>query len=542
MSRWIFPFSVTVLTVICFLPALTGSFLNWDDNVNFLENTAYRGLGPAQIRWAFTSVLFGHYIPLTRLTWSLNYVLGGMDPRGYHLVSLLLHAGNALLVYVVARRLLAAADDDGAQTTRSERDVTVAAALAALVFGLHPLRVEPVAWITARADLLCGAFALLAVWLYLVYPLRRLRRVGGLALLVEKIPILLVTLGGTALVVWALREGAVINRGAEYGLLARASVAAYSFVIFPVRFVWPFSLSPLYEMPRTISVLEPRFGLALVATALVTTALIVLRRRWPAGLTVWAFSALMLAPASAAVRLGVDLAPDRYSYLSGLGFAMLAGGAALGAVRLARRQPLARPVRWAGIFATVVILGGFGLTSWSFAEVWRDSEPLWRWAVELDPSCSVCHTKLGESALGGVGGAARAVEAEGLFRRAIVLRPDLPDAYFNLGTALSVQDRYSEAERPLRTYMELVPYAPAGPERLGLLYLIQHRYDTALPLLRAAFIRSPDAPGYRASLVQALQGRAAELRAHGQGVEADELLAEARVLGPDISAGPSTRP
>jgi hypothetical protein len=165
--RWILPVSVTVLTVICFLPALTGSFLNWDDNVNFLENTAYRGLGPAQVRWAFASVVFGHYIPLTRLTWSLNYVLGGLDPSGYHLVNLLLHAGNALLVYIVARRLLAAAEDDGAQKTRSERDVSVAAALAALIFGLHPLRVEPVAWITARADLLCGAFALLAVWLYL---------------------------------------------------------------------------------------------------------------------------------------------------------------------------------------------------------------------------------------------------------------------------------------------------------------------------------------------------------------------------------------
>ena len=580
--RWILPVSVAVVTVLCFLPTLTGSFLNWDDNVNFLENTAYRGLGSAQIGWAFTSVLFGHYIPLTRLTWSLNYVLGGMDPRGYHLVNLLLHASNALLVYVVARRLLAAADAGGAQLTRTERDVPAAAALAALVFGLHPLRVEPVAWITARADLLCGTFALLAVWLYLravdepprprlllvaagalvaallskgaalplvaalllldVYPLRRLHRIGGWALLSEKIPILLVTLAGTALVGWALREGAVLNRGAEYGIVARVSVAAHSFVIFPIRFVWPFSLSPLYEMPRAINVLEPRFGLAVVATAAITAILIALRRRWPAGLTVWAFSALMLAPASAAVRLGVDLAPDRYSYLSGLGFAMLAGGAALGGIRLARRQGLARPVRWAGIFAVVVILGGLGLTSWSFAEVWQDSEPLWRWAVELDPSCSVCHAKLGESVLGGMGGAARAVEAEGLFRRAIALRPDMPDAYFNLGTALSVQGRYREAEPPLRTYMELVPYAPAGPERLGLLYLVQHRYDTALPLLRAAFIRSPDAPGYRASLAQALEGRAAELRARGQGVEADELLAEARVLGPAPPADSSTRP
>src|ERR1700738_4117096 len=111
--------TVAVVTFVGFLPVLSASFLNWDDNVNFLENTAYRGLGPAQIRWAFSSVLFGHYIPLTRLTWSLNYVLGGLNPSGYHLVNLLLHAGNALLVYFVARRLLAAPDDRGAAQTRS---------------------------------------------------------------------------------------------------------------------------------------------------------------------------------------------------------------------------------------------------------------------------------------------------------------------------------------------------------------------------------------------------------------------------------------
>ena len=95
-----------------------------------------------------------------------------------------------------------------------------------------------------------AALPLVAALLLLdLYPLRRLRRVGGRALLVEKIPILLVTLGGTTLVGWALREGAVINRGAEYGLLARASVAAYSFVILPVRFVWPFSLPPSMRCP-----------------------------------------------------------------------------------------------------------------------------------------------------------------------------------------------------------------------------------------------------------------------------------------------------
>jgi hypothetical protein len=87
--RELIPLGVALLTTAVFLPTLGGSFLNWDDNVNFLGNPSYRGLGREEIRWAFTSVLFGHYIPLTRLTWSLNYVFGGMDPWGYHLVNVL---------------------------------------------------------------------------------------------------------------------------------------------------------------------------------------------------------------------------------------------------------------------------------------------------------------------------------------------------------------------------------------------------------------------------------------------------------------------
>jgi protein O-mannosyl-transferase len=582
IRRILFPLVAAGLTAICFLPALSGSFLNWDDNVNFLGNTAYRGLGLEQVRWAFSSVLFGHYIPLTRLTWSLNYLLGGMDPWGYHLLNLLLHAANVALVYVVGRRLLAAAVGGGTQAGRDQRDLCVAAALAALVFGIHPLRVEPVAWITGRADLLCATFALLAVWAYLcaiehpghpgpmvvpavalaaallskgtalplmaafllldVYPLRRLARLDARALFREKVPLLLVTLAGTVLIVWAVREGAVLNQGEEYALGARAAVAAYSFMIFPVRFLWPFSLSPLHEMPRGISLLEPRFGLAAAAAVVVTVALIVVRRRWPAGLAAWAFSALMLAPTSVALRLGVDLAPDRYSYLSGLGFAMLVGGAVPSAIRLARRGHLARPIRWMASLAPLIVLGGLGLASWSLAEVWRDSETLWRWSVELDPTCSVCHAKLGETVLGGAGGTERAIEAETLFRHAIALRPDLPDAYFNLGTTLVVQGRYGEAEVPLRAYMERVPHAASGPERLGLLHLLQRRYDTAIPLLRAALTQSPRAPGLRTYLAQALQGRAAELRAGGQAIEADALLTEARTLGPDASAASSTRP
>jgi hypothetical protein len=539
--RALIPIAVAALTATWFLPTLSGSVLNWDDNVNSLDNPAYRGLGVEQLRWAFTSVLFGHYVPLTRLSWRLNYVLGGMDPWGYHLVNVLLHGLNAATFYFVARRLLAAAVGAGGQAGRREPALCAAAAVAALVFGAHPLRVEPVAWISGRADLLCATFALLAGWAYLravegegsarpgpvllsaaafaaallskggvlllpaalilldVYPLRRLSRRGWRALLGEKIPLLLVMLVGAVVIVRAVREGAVLTQASEFGAVARISVLAHSFLVSVARFIWPLALSPLYEMPARVSVLESRFGLALGATVLITVVLILARRPWPGGLAAWTFSALMLAPTGMAVRMGADLAPDRYTYLSGLGFATLAGGAALTVIRLVHRGAIDPWRGWAAAAASLVAIAGLGATSWSFSQVWTQSETLWRWAVELDPDCGVCHGKLGESALGGPGGAARAVEAEGLFRRAIALRPDLPDAYFNLGTALVVQGRYAEAEAPLRSYRERV-------------------------------LAEPDAHGLRSQRVQALRGHARELQARGRHAEADALLAEARAL------------
>jgi len=582
IRRAALPLVIALITGVCFLPALSGSFLNWDDNVNFLDNPDYRGLGRQQVRWAATTVLFGHYIPLTRLTWSANYALGSMDPWGYHLVNLMLHAANATILYFVARRLLAAATGDGVPRALPDHEIAVGAATAALVFGLHPLRVEPVAWITARADLLCATFVLLAVWAYLravetggagrtgaivlsalayaaallskgvalpvpaalflldVYPLRRFSRVSWRSLVKEKVPLLFVMVLGAVVVLYAVRHGAVLTQASAYGPVARITAVIYSCVVSLYRFLWPASLSPLYEMPASISLLQPRFGLAAGAAVLITVALVACRRRWPAGLAAWGFSALLLAPTSAALRQGADLAPDRYSYLAGLGFAMLVGGAAFTVARLARRGVLSRTMAVIVGVTALVGLAALGAASWSFAQVWRDSETLWRWAVEVDPECSVCYGKLGESVLGGRGGASRVSEAEGMLRRAIALRPDLPDAYYNLGTALVLQGRYAEAEDPLRKYMERVPRAAAGPERLGLVYLLEGRYAAAVPLLRLALVQRPDAPGLRGYLVDALQGYGRQLRAQGRNADADALAAEARALdGTTGSGGPS---
>src|SRR5919106_1284901 len=101
--------AIATLTFAAFSSALWNDFVDWDDRVNFVQNDGFRGLGWAQIRWMFTTVLMGHWIPVTWLSLGLDYTLWGMNPVGYHLTSVLLHALNAALVFAVARRLVRSA-------------------------------------------------------------------------------------------------------------------------------------------------------------------------------------------------------------------------------------------------------------------------------------------------------------------------------------------------------------------------------------------------------------------------------------------------
>jgi len=133
-----------------------------DDLVYFGENPYYRGLGWPHIRWMFTEAWGGHWTPLAWLTLGLDYVVWGMNPFGYHLTSLLWHAASAALVFVVAERLLRRVwPDAGAGVLR------LGAVTAALFFALHPLRVESVAWITERRDVVSGFFYLATVLAWL---------------------------------------------------------------------------------------------------------------------------------------------------------------------------------------------------------------------------------------------------------------------------------------------------------------------------------------------------------------------------------------
>ena len=126
--RFAIPAFVAAVVWVAFSATLDHPFLNWDDDKNLLDNPHFRGFAWENLRWMFTSVHLGHYHPLTWLSYALDYTVWGLEPWGFHLSNLLLHAANAVLVYWVALRLL------GGRVW--------AAALAALVFTVHPLRVE----------------------------------------------------------------------------------------------------------------------------------------------------------------------------------------------------------------------------------------------------------------------------------------------------------------------------------------------------------------------------------------------------------------
>src|SRR5438445_3237916 len=161
--QWPVPLLVAVGTLTAFLPALQNQFVNWDDDKNFLDNPHYRGLTETHLRWMWTTFHIGHYAPLTWMTLGLDYLLWGMNPLGYHLTSLLLHAANAVVFYVLARRILTLARPGLAYCGHA---LAASAGSAALVFAIHPLRVESVAWVTERRAVLSGPFSLLTTRVY----------------------------------------------------------------------------------------------------------------------------------------------------------------------------------------------------------------------------------------------------------------------------------------------------------------------------------------------------------------------------------------
>lgn len=503
---WATGLAVAAVTALVYSRSLGHGFVAWDDEILLVANQEFRGLGWGQLRWMAGNTLLGHYVPLTWLSFALDHELWGLRPTGYHLTNVLLHAVNAALVYALAARLLgwATAWTDGARR--------LGAVAAALVWALHPLRVEAVSWVTGRRDLLSGFFFFLTLTAYLqaasargarrrgwlvgavaayglalgskaivmtaslalvaldVYPLRRLpadvRGWGARALRgvwIEKVPF--AVLGGLA----AAASAVAVPRGAGYhvlGVTAWLGKLSASLATPLWKTVWPLSLSPLYELPRRIDLGAAEYWAGGLLVAGVSLAVLALRQRWPAGGAAWIWYLAFLAPVSAMAHAGPQITADRYSYLPILGPVMLVGAAAGAVAEAARAARVSRAVaRGLGVGAVALVAVLVGLT-WRQQGVWYDTGRLWAHAVAVTPRCVRCHV--------------------------------------NLGNWLATHDRPDEAVGHYERALSLDPARMGLRTNIGLVLVRLGRPADAIPHYEAVLAQAPDRVGVRVSLATAL--------------------------------------
>ena len=405
------PLLVAAAVVLVFRTCVRNGFINSDDPEFMIR--PFRGLSFADIRGMFTTFYFSNYVPLSLLSLSADFAVWGMNPAGYHLTNVLLHAANAAVFYLLCLELLspgAPADDDRR-----------AAGAAALFFALHPLRVQSVAWIAERRDVLCGFFFLLSLLFWLrsfrpgrlsgadgksaslgafflallsksaavplpfvlllldVWPLRRLpssprRWFSSRAVWREKVPFFALAIVFSVLAALAQAKGGGLVGAAKVAPLERFNQIGIGLVFYLGKLLWPANLA-LYEWhwaPIRSAVL-----VGAAATAAVLAAAIGSRRLRAPLLAALGYQTLMLGPVLGIVTIGHELVADRYSYLSGLGWAVLFGA---GLKFLSRRS---RP---ASLVLSVAAFGAFAAATRAQIPVWADSVSFWKQVVRVDPA------------------------------------------------------------------------------------------------------------------------------------------------------------
>jgi tetratricopeptide (TPR) repeat protein len=526
---------VAMATALAFLPALANDFVDFDDQTNLIENPSFRGLGPAALGWMFTN-LDGHYLPLTWLSFAVDYTLWGMNPLGYHLTNLVLHVTNAVLFYGVSVGLLRLAFAVARGTERPA--LFTAAGLSAALFALHPLRVESVAWATERRDVLSGLFFLATILTYLrtqettagqsaaprfawralafyllsllakpvgmslplvlvvldIYPLRRLRGDPRAWLgrelrvvWIEKLPF--VVLGVATAVVEGVAEGRIdtFYSLAEYGVSGRVGQVFFALAFYLWKTLVPLGLSPLYQLPVGWRFLRADVLVAAAGVTALTVALVALSRRWPWALAAWAAYAALLAPVLGIAQAGPHIVADRYSYLATLGWAAVAGGLVLGlaaADHAGRARPGCHRLAVGGVTAIALFLG---MLTWRQAGIWHDSITLWETAVATDADCYICKNNLGNALVR----AGRAADAVPYFEAALRIQPGDADAYANLGTAATQQGRDDEARRQFEAALRIDPDHPTANTNLARLLINEGKSEQAIPHLETALRKEP---------------------------------------------------
>jgi tetratricopeptide (TPR) repeat protein len=504
-------------------------FVNFDDNDYVTENASVLGgLTSDSVKWAFTAFHSGHWHPLTWLSHMVDVELYGLRAGGHHATNVLLFSVDAALLFFTLIAL-----------TRAR----AASFAVALLFVVHPLRVESVAWVTGRKDVLSLLFFLLAliawarwarerrVWAYAlalgafalalmskplvmtlpalllvldVWPLERagLGRVGlaarARALVVEKLPFLALSAGSLTVTLLSQRAGgAVVDPGA-WGAQDRLLHASTSVFAYLGLIAWPLDLGVFYPLRK------PTPGVGVVAIVAIVVVTVWLARRARARATLlagWVWFVVALVPIIGIVQVGGQAVADRYALLPSI-------GALAAVVFLGRRLvPGARGVALVG--AVALLLAG---ASFRQAAHWRDSETLWTRTLAVTGENFMAHTNLG-AALQLKG---REDEADGHYKEAYRLRPGYPPAALNRANSLARRGRHAEAEPMYRYTLSRRPDDANARYNYGLSLAHQKRWAEATTSFAEALRLNPRHAYAHLSLgdVYRRRGDAARAREH----------------------------
>jgi tetratricopeptide (TPR) repeat protein len=479
-----------LLVTLVYWPALNGSFVNYDDPLYITENPVIQqGFSWHTVKWSFTSISVGHWHPATWLSHLAGIQLFGLRPFGHHLINLVIHFTNALLLALALQRMT------GCQW-RSW--------MVAVLFAVHPLNVESAAWIAERKGLLAAFFWLLAVHAYIFYTKRPswlrylpvlllfmlgicskaiavtlpvalllldywpLARAGSLPgqsqgkalakLLVEKVPLLLASaLAGAGAVAAMQRGGAATG----YPLSLRLTNVVRGYTEYVRKLFYPADLSVSYPLDAHPSLWKVSASLALLLA--VTLLALALRRKAPYLLAGWLWFLVTLVPVIGFLNLnlGQQTMPDRYAYIPVIGLLV---ALVWGANGILERLNAPKP---AGIALAAVAVVTLGFVAAKQATYWHDSIALFSHEIRVNPASSLAHNNLGSALLeaGDLDGSLREL------REALRLDQNNDDAWNNLGVIYGKTGRYRDAVEAYQLALAANPLHVKARLNLGMAYI-----------------------------------------------------------------------
>ncbi len=538
---------LAAVTAAVFGRALGVPFIGFDDPEYVTQNAhVLEGLTPRAIAWALGTGHAANWHPLTWLSHLLDVTLFGLSPAGHHATSVALHCVNAALLLVLLARL----------TGAPGRSL-----LAAALFALHPLRVESVAWIAERKDVLSGFFWLATTLAYVAFVRARTRRrylavvallALGLAskptlvtlpfalllldawplgrldlahpsraaawpLVREKLPLFALSAASSAVTLATQGAWGALRPMQHVALPARIANAVVALVAYLAKTAWPASLAVFYPYPAPA---PPPLEVGLAAAALLGATALAwrARRTHPFALVGWLWFAGTLVPVLGLVQVGAQSMADRYTYVPSIGIALIVAWAIP-----APRSPRGRAAAAAAATLALAILSAVTIRQLGF---WQSERRLFEHAADVTEGNWVAETAIGTD-LERTGDAAGAIAH---YRRALAFNPAAPQALHNLGNALVGRGETREGIAYLREAVRLWPRYVSALANLGAALCETRQLPEGLAVLAEAVRLAPDHVAARYNLAMALldAGRTDEALA--------ELDAVVRLAPSDVEA------